>query len=230
MSMLSEGYIKRLQDLAGLDEAYTNAEKNASYGASAQRVPYSKDLMIQAIREGREVGILFQSNNEAYKMPVAKYRIIYPVALGISKKGNVVIRAFHKMGQSESEAINTGQRSAEVENTWRLMKVANIKGMWFTGIFFRGPLEAYNPDDKSMVNVEFAADFNKIRKFQDDMVNQAQGQAEREKKRKNIINLFKDTGERPLENPIKPIENQPIDKPEVIEPYKGRTKKIQKPK
>ena len=69
-------------------------------------------------------------------MPVAKYRIIYPVAMGISKAGNQVIRAYHKFGQSEGEAIRTGKRSAEVEGAWRLMKTSNIKSMWLTGTFF----------------------------------------------------------------------------------------------
>lgn len=173
--LISEEYKKRLQELAGLVNEITDAERSAAFVASDKRIPYNKDLMIQAIQEGREVGILFQSSNDKYKMPVAKYRTIYPVALGISKKGNAVIRAFHKIGQSESEALKTGRRSAEAENDWRLMKVSNIKSMWMTGTFFRGPLEAYNPNDKGMLNVEVSADFNKIRKFQDDLVKKTKG-------------------------------------------------------
>jgi mRNA-degrading endonuclease RelE of RelBE toxin-antitoxin system len=182
--LISESYKERLQKLAGILSEATEQEKELAFKYSNQRVPYNKDLMIQAINEGREIGVLFQSNNEKYKMPVAKYRIIYPVALGLSKKGNAVIRAFHKMGQSESEAIKTGRRSAEVENDWRLLKVSNIKSMWFTGNLFRGPLEAYNPHDKSMITVEVAADFVKIRKFQDDLLDKVKKEKELSQQRR----------------------------------------------
>lgn len=170
--ILTESYKNRLKVLAGLPllSEVTDAQRDQAFAGSNKRFPYNKDIMIQAIKEGREVGILFQSDNDKYKMPVAKYRIIYPVAIGISKAGNQVIRAFHKFGQSESAAMATGKRSAEVENAWRLMKVSNIKSMWLTGTFFYGPLEAYNRTDKGMLNVELAADFTKIKKFQDDLV------------------------------------------------------------
>jgi len=214
--ILSEKIKKRFQQLAGIiSENISNQERLDAFAKSDERVPYNKDLMIQAIQQGREVGVLFQSNNEKYKMPLAKYRIIYPVAIGISKKGNPVIRAFHKMGQSEKVAIATGKRSAEVENTWRLLKISNIKSMWLTGNFFRGPLEAYNANgDAGMVSVEIQANFNTIRKYQDDLIANIQDKKAQEQKRKNIVHLFKQTGERPLEQPIKnpgdqnPPENQ----------------------
>lgn len=201
MEIISETYKKRLQELAGIKqevlaesvitEAITDADRNAAFALDYQRVPYNKDMMIIAIKEGREVAILFQSNNSKYKMPTSKYRIIYPVALGISKAGNSVIRGFHVLGQSESEAIRTGKRSMEIENTWRLFKVSNIKSQWYTGRYFRGPLEAYNAQDKSMISVEVAANFNQIIKYQDDMIKQAKNAAEQEQKRKNIVSLFK---------------------------------------
>lgn len=207
--ILSESLIRKFKKLAGLVLETSSQEKVDAFSKSDERVPYNKELMIQAIQQGREVGILFQSNNEKYKMPIAKYRIIYPVALGISKKGNPVIRAFHKMGQSEKVAIATGKRSAEVENTWRLLKISNIKSMWITGNFFRGPLEAYNSNgDKGMVNIEAQADFNKIIKYQDDFIANMKDQRSQEQKRKNIVHLFKQTGERPIEEPIKNPETK----------------------
>lgn len=204
--LLSESYRERLQELAGINLPQTKDP----FAGSEKRVPFNKDLMIQAIKEGRELGISFQSNNDAYKMPVAKWRVIYPVAMGISKKGNLVIRAFHKFGQSEKEAIRTGKRSAEVQNAWRLFKVSNIKAMWATGNFFRGPLEAYNPSgDGGMINIEIQANFDEIRKFQDNLLSNIQNDKEREQKRKNIVQLFRQTGERPLEQPI-PNANQTV--------------------
>lgn len=207
--ILSESLIRKFKKLAGLVLETSSQEKVDAFSKSDERVPYNKELMIQAIQQGREVGILFQSNNEKYKMPIAKYRIIYPVALGISKKGNPVIRAFHKMGQSEKVAIATGKRSAEVENTWRLLKISNIKSMWITGNFFRGPLEAYNSNgDKGMVNIEVQADFNKIKTYQDNLIANIKDKKEQEQKRKNIVHLFKQTGERPIEEPIKNPETK----------------------
>jgi len=192
-SVISESYKKRLQELAGIPVTtevvlteVTDAERNLAFAGSNKRVPYNKDLMIQAIKEGREIGILFQSDNEKYKMPVAKYRIIRPVALGISKAGNSVIRILHVFGQSESEARKTGIRSQEAENVWRLIKASNIKSMWMTGTFFYGPLESYNRADKGMLNVELAADFNKIRKFQQDLVKQEKT-AEKAKEKAGMI-------------------------------------------
>lgn len=202
--ILSEKYKKRIKFLAGIINEITNQERLDAFSKSDDAIPFNKDLMIQAIQQGREVGVLFQSNNEKYKMPLAKYRIIYPVALGISKKGNPVIRAFHKMGQSEKAALATGKRSAEVENTWRMFKISNIKKIFLTGNFFRGPLEAYNSNgDAGMVNIEIQADFNQIRKYQDELIASIKDKKEQEQKRKNIVQLFKQTGERPTEQPIK---------------------------
>lgn len=207
--LLSESYKNRLKKLAGILSEITDQERATAFSKSGERVPYNKDMMIQAIEQGREVGILFQSNNDKYKMPTPKYRIIYPVVLGLSKKGNPVLRAFHKMGQSEKEALRTGKRSAEVENTWRLFKVENIKSIFFTGNFFRGPLEAYNSGgDDGMINIEAQADFNKIIKYQDDFIANMKDQRSQEQKRKNIVHLFKQTGERPIEEPIKNPETK----------------------
>ena len=160
---LSEQYKQRIKYLAGIisEEAFSS-RKNDPFALSNTREPFNKDMIIKAIEEGREMGILYKSD----LMPVPKYRIVYPVAIGMSKKGNLIIRAFHKHGQSESEARRTGVRSAEVQNAWRLLKATNIKGVWLTGNLFRGPLEAYNPNDKSMVSVEIAANFNDIINYQ----------------------------------------------------------------
>ncbi len=190
--LLSESYKIRLQELAGIKQPVqetSDEERLSAFSLSNQRIPYSKDLMIQAINEGREVGILFQSNNEKYKMPTSKYRTIYPVAIGTSKASNEVLRAVHKIGQSESAAIKTKKRSQEVKDEWRMFKTSNIKSMWFTGKFFDIPPKHYNAADKGMVNVEASADFVKIKKFQSQLF----AQAKKEKKTKpNIIPLFKE--------------------------------------
>jgi hypothetical protein len=178
--LLSESYKNRLKKLAGLlnEEIYnfSDEEKTAAYKDFDKRVPFSKDLMVKAIREGWEVGISFQSNNEKNKMPIAKARIIYPVAMGLSKKGNLVIRGYHKIGQSES-AANKAQkqgtknyRSTEVKNEWRLFKASGIKNMWFTGDFFKlENVSGYREiGDKGMTVVEIQAKKSQVSKFQSD--------------------------------------------------------------
>lgn len=214
--LISESYKIKLQRLAGLLNEVTDQDRNAAFAKSNERVPFSKDIIVTAIKEGHELGILFKADNDKYAGKVAKYRIIYPVAMGISKKGNLVIRAFHKMGQSEIEAIRTGKRSAEVENTWRLFNAKNIKSVWSTGNFFRGPLEGYNQGgDNSMINIEIKADFPSIIKYQDDFIKKMKSKQDQDKKRKNIVQLFKQGEQQTNNQPKQNIQNNPL-------PLKGK--------
>jgi len=178
--ILSESYKRRLKKLAGLitEELYdfSDEERTIAYKDFDKRVPFSKDLMVKAIREGWEVGISFKSDNDKYKMPIAKTRVIYPVAMGLSKKGNLVIRAFHKIGQSESGAMTAQKigmknyRSTEVKDEWRLFKATNIKNMWLTGDFFKlENVSGYKETgDKGMTVVEIQAKKSQVSKFQKD--------------------------------------------------------------
>lgn len=178
--LISESYKKRLKLLAGLitEELYdfTDQERTVAYKDSNKRVAFSKDLMAKAIREGWEVGITFKSDNDKYKMPIAKTRVIYPVAMGLSKKGNLVIRAFHKIGQSESGAGRAQKqgvknyRSAEVKDEWRLFKASGIKSMWLTGDFFKlENVSGYKEvGDKGMTVVELQAKKKQVSAFQND--------------------------------------------------------------
>ena len=198
--LLSESFKNRLKKLAGI--LTEEVDNETAFALSNNRVPFSIDLMTQAIQEGREVGILYKGDSMIAGS--GKYRIIYPVAMGTSKKGNKVVRAIHKQGQSEKQAKSTGVRSAEVKNVWRLFKTKNIKGMWFTGNFFQGPFNGYNSNDKGMTTVEVYTDLNKIKTFQEDLLKRQQEAGEQ----KNIVKLFKDKNERPLEQPIENPETR----------------------
>lgn len=136
-----------------LSEAMDDTTKFRLMDLATNRVPFSKNLMAQYIKQGREIGLSFQSDNEDYKMPVAKYRIVFPVAMGYNSKGNLVIRGWHAAGQSEKAAIQTGKRSAEVQDVWRLFKAENIKNMWTTERFFDTAPPGYNPNDKHMESI-----------------------------------------------------------------------------
>lgn len=158
---------------------YVSAEdKTRLYGKSNERVPFSVDMMKDAIEQGREVGVLFQSNNSKYKMPVAKYRLIQPVAMGRNSNGRMVIRVVHVIGQSEKEARRTGVRSAEVENEWRLLGADNIKGMWYTGRFYSDNIPNYKANDSLIVNQIASYNKNRAKSFQDQLVAQAQADQE----------------------------------------------------
>lgn len=210
--LISENYKKRLKELSGI----ISEDANDDFAASDSRIPFSLDLMTQAISQGREVGILYKGDKMS--APSGKYRLIYPVAMGMSTAGNRVIRAIHKTGQSESAAKHTGVRSAEIKNVWRLFKVDNIKGMWFTGGFFNYLPNEFNPNDKGMATVEVAANLLKIKKFQADFIAQKRQDNQEIPK----IKRFKDreplkTQDRPIQKPIQDPETRlgqtPIDDP-----------------
>ncbi len=158
--------IQRLQVLAGIILEADDALKTKLYAKSGERVAFNRELIKKSIANGEEVGILFKSNNEKYTMPIYKYRIIQPVAYGISKAGKEVIRGFHIIGQSESAALSTGVRSKEENNVWRLFKTENIRGIWLTGRYFDKAPAGYNSSDKGMSSVITRFDATKAKAYQ----------------------------------------------------------------
>lgn len=169
--LLSESHKKRLQELAGINiptESDILLEIGDLYANSSKRVKFDMNIMKQAIEGGLEVGLIFQSNNDKYKMPIWKTRIVQPVAMGYDKKGQLVIRGIHVEGQSEKKAIETGVRSAQAKNEWRLFKAANIKSMFMTGRMFSSvALPGYNPNDSAMTDVIVSFSPEKARTSQD---------------------------------------------------------------
>lgn len=154
--LLSESYKNRLKELAGLKTAKTTPilEAKDLYANSSKRIKFDINVMKEAIEGGMEVGMIFQSDNDKYRMPIWKTRIVQPVAMGYDKKGQLVVRGIHVTGQSEKKAIETGVRSAEAKNEWRLFKVSNIKSMFLTGrLFNKISLPGYNPNDSAMTRV-----------------------------------------------------------------------------
>ena len=138
------------------------------YKNSNKRVKFDMNLMTQAIEGGMEIGLIFQSNNEKYKMPIWKTRIVQPVAMGYNKKGDLVIRGIHVEGQSEKKAIETGIRSAQANGEWRLFKASNIKSMFFTGRLFTSiSLPGYNPNDSAMGSIIISFNPDVAKKYQE---------------------------------------------------------------
>jgi len=159
--LLTESYKNRLLKLAGLKTSGNLILKEVEdlYANSGKRIKFDVNIMKMAIEGGLEVGLIFQSNNDKYKMPIWKMRIIHPVAMGYSKptknkKSELVVRGVHVVGASEKKAIETKKRSAEAHNEWRLFKVSNIKSMFLTGNKFEEiSLAGYNPNDSAMSSV-----------------------------------------------------------------------------
>lgn len=195
MGHVSAIYKERLKRLSGIISEDMNANRTPDpYSKSNERVPFNEDLMQQAIEQGLVVGLLFQSNNTKYKMPVAKYRIIKPVAMGYDKNGELIIRGVHVKGQSEKKAIQTGMRSAEAHNEWRLFKARNIKSMFFTGDFFlQIPIGGYTPNDSAMRKVIVAFDAGRAKAYQDEYNKMGQYKTNYDtelQERKDIIRSF----------------------------------------
>jgi hypothetical protein len=198
MLILEESYKQRIQQLAGIITEVDAQTKTNMLSKSVQRVPFSRDMMKQAIEQGREVGLLFKSDNENYEMPVPKYRIIRPMAMGTSADGNTVIRGLHLIGQSERKARETGNRSAEAEGEWRLFNANNIKGMWFTDNFFTQAPPGYNPNDKQM-SVQVAFNAGKAAQAQTALAQQQSVDDDQERKDAELDVMQKNIDSKPPE-------------------------------
>ena len=181
--LLSESYKNRLKELAGLiplDEAMSPESKSLAMNKSSERFSFDLESMKRAIEQGREIGLNFQSNNENYKMPTTKARIIWPVVVGMDANGNLAVGGYHVEGQSEKAARETGVRSAEATDVWRLFKVVNIKSMWFTDNFFSQPLPGYKEKDSAFTNIMASYNPAKAKAYQDSIQNQVEPNSEAE--------------------------------------------------
>lgn len=217
MEFLSELYKSKIMKLAGLrsiEEAieFNRNDLTQAYDKSSQRIQgFDVEMVKQAIREGRALGISYKSTD----MPVTKFRIILPVTLGNYKtKSGVPLKlsAFHLAGQSERAAQATGKRSQEAESTWRLfdLDTRSFKGMWFTDKFFYEYPPGYKKGDRRFSSVIAEYD-NKVAEIERD---------ERENKGGEMgepidLTNIKTTGPSPAEAP----ENQEVpETPEIQTP------------
>jgi predicted DNA-binding transcriptional regulator YafY len=83
-------------------------------------------------------------------------REIEPVALGKSKAGNLVMRAWDKEGAS-----HTGFKGEQPLPSWRLFRLDKILSMKPTGEIYNTPKPGYNFNgDKSMTSVIIIAKFD----------------------------------------------------------------------
>jgi hypothetical protein len=127
-------------------------------------IKYSDDLMSKAIKYG--MIFLINYKGEEDKHFAGHERVIYPMVLGRSSKGKTLLRGWHLNGWSVSQRRH-------INKIWRLFRTDRILSMTFTGSFYRLPPSGYNMNDKGMRGgIITRADFNEIRRNQQNLVNQ----------------------------------------------------------
>lgn len=127
-------------------------------------VRYSDDIMIKAIKYGMIFLINYKGEEDSHFS--GHERVIYPMVLGRSSKGNPLLRGWHLNGWSVSQRRH-------INKIWRLFRTDRILSMTFTGSFYRLPPSGYNANDKGMRGgIVAKADFNEIRRNQQNLVKQ----------------------------------------------------------
>ena len=127
-------------------------------------IKYSDAVMIKAIKYG--MMFLINYKGEEDKHFSGHERVIYPMVLGRSTQGKVLLRGWHLNGWSVSN-------KRHIDKIWRLFRADRILSMTFTGSFYRLAPVGYNMNDKGMRGGIIAkADFNQIRRNQQKLVQQ----------------------------------------------------------
>lgn len=127
-------------------------------------IKYSEQIVIKAIKYGMIFLINYKGEKDSHFS--GHERAIYPMVLGRSSKGKVLLRAWHLNGWSVSQ-------KRHIEKIWRLFRTDRILSMTFTGSFYRLAPVGYNMNDKGMRGGIIArADFNEIRRNQQNLVSQ----------------------------------------------------------
>jgi len=140
-----------------------------------KRIKYDRAKMVQAIQNGMVLLILYKGEKDTWGG--GRERIVYPMVLGINKNTkNELIRGWHLEGYSVSQ-------KKETKKVWRLFKASNVKGMMFTGHFYRLPPKGYKMNDRVMTERTIArADFNTIRRNQEALIKAGKIEKEEEVK------------------------------------------------
>jgi hypothetical protein len=123
---------------------------------------FTVELMDKAIKYGMIMLINYKGADD--KVLAGHERVIYPMVLGKSAKGKLLLRGFHLKGWSVSVNRDT-------EKVWRLFRTDRIMSVVFTGSFFRLAPAGYNMNDKGMRGgIIVKADFGVIRRNQNTLL------------------------------------------------------------
>jgi len=132
----------------------------------------TQDIIIKAIKYGMIFLVSYKGAKDS--LPAGHERVIYPMVLGRSSKGNILLRVYHLNGWSVSS-------DRHIEKIWRMFRLDRVLSITFTGSFYRLPPAGYNMNDKGMLGGIIArADFNEIRRNQQALVQSNKIQDKRE--------------------------------------------------
>jgi hypothetical protein len=127
-------------------------------------IKYSDKIMTTAIKYGMVMLINYKGEKDSHFS--GHERVIYPLVLGRSTKGKTLLRGWHLNGWSVSN-------KRHVNKIWRLFRTDRILSITFTGSFYRLAPAGYKMNDKGRRGGLIAkADFIRIRKNQQDLINQ----------------------------------------------------------
>lgn len=127
-------------------------------------IKYSDAIMTKCIKYGMIMLINYKGEKDQHF--AGHERVLQPMVLGRSSKGKTLLRGWHLNGWSVSQ-------KRHINKIWRLFRADRILSMTFTGSFYRLPPAGYNMNDKGMRGGIIAkADFNEIRRNQQNLVNQ----------------------------------------------------------
>lgn len=125
-------------------------------------IKFSEDLLVKAIKYGMIVLVNYKGEKDSHF--AGHERVLYPMVLGRSSKGKMLLRGWHLNGWSVSQ-------KRHINKIWRLFRTDRILSMTFTGSFYRLPPSGYKANDKSMKGGIIAkADFNEIRRNQQKLI------------------------------------------------------------
>ena len=127
-------------------------------------IKYNEQTMIKAIKYGMIFLLNYKGEEDTHF--AGHERVIYPMVIGRSSKGKILLRGWHLNGWSVSQ-------KRHINKIWRLFRTDRILSMTFTGSFYRLAPAGYNMNDKGMRGgIITKADFNEIRRNQQNLVNQ----------------------------------------------------------
>ena len=132
----------------------------------------TQEIIIKAIKYGMIFLISYKGAKDS--LPAGRERTIYPMVIGRSSNGKILIRGYHLNGWSVSA-------NRHIDKIWRMFRLDRVLSVTFTGSFYRLPPAGYNMNDKGMRGGIIArADFNEIRRNQQNLVkaNQIQNKEE----------------------------------------------------
>ncbi len=121
---------------------------------------------VEIITKAIKYGMVFLVNykGEKDKHFAGHERVIYPMVIGKSSKGKLLVRGYHLNGWSVSA-------NRHINKIWRMFRLDRVLSLTFTGSFYRLPPAGYNMFDKGMRGGIIArADFNEIRKNQQALI------------------------------------------------------------